>query len=63
MINDLEFDQVMWTITADLDAAVKTIIRHIPEDGRQEPQPGCGYELAEAVHRRHKSNGTVHSGS
>jgi hypothetical protein len=48
----------MWTITADQAAAVKIIIRDIPEDGWQEHQAGCGYELAEAVHSMHKSNGS-----
>jgi hypothetical protein len=48
----------MWTIHRGAGCGAKTIIRHIPEAGWQEPQPGWGYELAEAVHRRHKSNGS-----
>jgi len=55
VINNLETDSVLWGITADQDAAVKTIIRDMPEDRWQEPRPGCGYEVAEAVHSMNKS--------
>lgn len=58
LINDLEFDRVLWGITADQDVAVKAVIRDIAEDSWQEPRPGCGYELAEAVHSMNKSNGS-----
>jgi hypothetical protein len=58
VINNLETDRVLWGITADQDAAVKTIIRDIPEDRWQEPRLGCGYEVAEAVHSMSKSKGS-----
>ena len=56
VINNLEADRVLWGITADQDVAVKAIIRDIPADRWQEPRPGCGYEVAEAVHSMNKSN-------
>lgn len=58
VINDLETDGVLWGITADQDVAVKAIIRDIPEDSWQDPRPGCGYEVVEAVHSMNKSNGS-----
>lgn len=50
LINALEADGVRFSITADQDTAVKTLLRELPEAAWTEPVPGCGYELAEAVH-------------
>lgn len=55
LINALEADGVRWAITADQDAAVKALLRELPEEAWTEPVPGCGYELAEAVHTMNKS--------
>ncbi len=54
-INELEEDKVLWTITADQDAAVQEIIRNMPEEAWREPEKGCGYEFAEAVHAMKKT--------
>jgi hypothetical protein len=50
LINALEADGVRFSITADQDAAVKALLHQLPEAGWTEPVPGCGYELAAAVH-------------
>ena len=50
LINELEADQVRWAITADQDVAVKAVIAGLPPVAWQEPAPGCGYQVAEAVH-------------
>ena len=50
LINELEADQVRWAITADQDVAVKAVIHGISSEAWQEPEPGCGYQVAEAVH-------------
>jgi len=50
LINALETDTVAWAITADQDAAVKAVIRALPEAAWTEPVVGCGYALAETVH-------------
>jgi Transposase DDE domain group 1 len=50
LINQLEEDDVLWTITADQDAAIQKLIKSIPESAWQRPYPGCDYELAETVH-------------
>jgi len=50
LINALEADQVRWAITADQDVAVKAVIAGLPPGAWQEPEPGCGYQVAEAVH-------------
>ena len=55
LINALEADGVRWAITADQDAAVKALLRALPEAAWTEPVPGCGYELAEAVHTMEKT--------
>ena len=55
LINALEDDGVRWTITADQDAAVKALLRELPEAEWTEPTPGCGYELAETVHSMEKT--------
>ncbi len=55
LINALEADGVRWAITADQDAAIKTLLRTLPETAWTAPVPGCGYELAEAVHTMNKS--------
>ena len=55
MINELEEDGVLWTITTDLDSAIKAIVRGILEDAWKEALRGCGYELAEAVHSMNKT--------
>ena len=50
LINELEADHVRWAITADQDVAVKAVIHGISSEAWQEPEPGCGYQVAEAVH-------------
>lgn len=55
LINALEEDEVLWTITADQDSAVQKVIKAIPEDSWQRPYPGCDYELAETVHSMEKT--------
>ena len=55
LLNALEADGVHWAITADQDAAVKGLIRKLPEEAWQAPVPGCGYEVAETVHTMNKS--------
>jgi len=50
LINELEADQVRWAITADQDVAVKAVIAGLPPEAWQEPEQGCGYQVAEAVH-------------
>lgn len=55
LINELDKDNVLWTITADQDAAVQAIIRNMSEDAWKEPREGCEYELAEAVHTMNKT--------
>jgi hypothetical protein len=50
LINQLEEDNVLWTITADQDSAVQKLIRSIPESAWHEAFPGAAYELAETVH-------------
>ena len=53
LINELETDQVRWAITADQDVAVKAVIAGLPPEAWQEPEKGCGYHVADAVHTRH----------
>lgn len=55
LINALEADGVRFSITADQDAAVKALLRELPEEAWTEPIPGCGYEVAETVHTMNKS--------
>ena len=50
LVNQLELDEVKYTMTADLDVAVKGVIASIFEEEWEEPEKGCGYELAETVH-------------
>lgn len=50
LINNLEKDGVIWAVTASQDEAVKSVIASIPEEVWQEPESGCGYEIAETVH-------------
>jgi hypothetical protein len=50
LINELETDQVRWAITADQDVAVKAMIAGLPPEAWQEPETGCGYQVADAVH-------------
>ena len=50
LINELEADHVRWAITADQDVAVKAVIAEIPTEAWQEPEQGCGYQVADAVH-------------
>jgi len=40
---------VRWVITADQDVAVKAVIAVLPPAAWQEPEQGCGYQVAEAV--------------
>lgn len=51
LINELDKDRVKWGITADMDTAVKAIIDSLPAGEWKEPEEGCGYEIAETVHR------------
>lgn len=55
LINELEGDGVLWTITADQDSAVRKLITSIPESAWKEAFPGAGYELAETVHSMEKT--------
>jgi hypothetical protein len=55
LINELEEDGVLWTITADQDEAVRKLIKAIPETAWQRPYPECEYELAETVHSMEKT--------
>ena len=55
LINALEADGVRWAITADQDAAVKGLLRELPDAAWTEPTPGCGHEVAEAVHTMTKT--------
>ena len=55
LINKLEADKVTWTITADMDEAIKGIIATISDKQWEEPVKGCGYEVAETVHSMNKT--------
>lgn len=55
LINELETDWVKFTITADMDSAMKGLIAGIPEEEWKEPLKGCGYKLAEAIHSMNKT--------
>lgn len=55
VINALETDHVTWTITADMDHAVKELIASISKKEWIEPVKGCGYEVAETVHSMNKT--------
>jgi len=55
LINELEGDDVLWTITADQDSAVKKLITCIPAAAWKEAFPGAGYDLAETVHSMEKT--------
>jgi hypothetical protein len=55
LINELEADQVRWAITADQDVAVTAVIAGLAPAAWQEPEPGCGYQVAEAVHTRNQT--------
>jgi hypothetical protein len=50
LVNELEADQVRWAITADQDVAVKAVIAGLSPGAWQEPERGCGYQVAETVH-------------
>jgi hypothetical protein len=50
LINELESDQVRWAITADQDVAVKAVMAGLAPGAWQEPERGCGYQVAETVH-------------
>ena len=50
VINELETDQVRGAVTAEQDVAVNAVIRGIAAADWQEPVPGCGCQLAEAVY-------------
>ena len=56
LLDALEADGVRWAITADQDAAVRALLRELPEVAWMAPGPGCGYELAEAIHTMTKSH-------
>jgi len=55
LINALEEDGVLWSITASQDAAVKSAMDSIPETAWEEPEAGCGYEIAETIHSMEKT--------
>ena len=56
LINELEKEGVVFSITADHDRSVKEQIQMLEDDGMfQEPKPGCGYEIAETVHSMNQS--------
>jgi hypothetical protein len=55
LINQLEADNVKYTITADMDRAVKPLIAEIPEQQWYEPVKDCGYKVAETVHSMEKT--------
>ena len=55
VINELDDDGVLWTITADQDTAVQKLIKSIPDDDWREAFPGAGYEIAETVHTMEKT--------
>ncbi len=55
LINELETDHVRWTITSDMDEAVKELIVSISDNEWIEPVEGCGYEVAETVHIMNKT--------
>lgn len=55
LINELEGDDVLWTITADQDSAVRKVIASLPESAWKEAFPGAGYEVAETVHSMEKT--------
>ena len=48
-INELETDHGRWAITADQDVAGKAVIAGLQPAAWQEPEKGCGYQMAEAV--------------
>ena len=50
LINERETDQVRGAITADQDVAVKAVIAGLVPAAWQEPEPGCGYQVADTVH-------------
>ena len=56
LINELETDFVSFTITCDMDSAMKGLITGISEAEWKEPQKGLGYETAEAVHSMNKTD-------
>lgn len=56
LINQLESDEVKYTITCSQDHAVKALIASIRDDEWSEPEKGCGYELADCVHSMEKTN-------
>ena len=49
LINELETDQ---------DMAVKAVIAGVPTEAWQEPEKGCGYQVAEAVHTMNQTKAT-----
>jgi hypothetical protein len=55
IINALESDGVLWTITAAQDAAVQKLIRGIPASEWKEAFPGAAYEISEVVHSMEKT--------
>ena len=50
LINELDADHVRWAITADQEVAVKAVMAGIPSEAWQEPEQGCGYQVADAGH-------------
>ena len=49
-INTLATEQLRGAITADQDVAVKAVLAGVPTEAWQEPEPGGGDQVAEAVH-------------
>jgi len=50
LINEMEPDQVRGALTADQDVAGKAVIAGLVPAAWQEPEPGCGYQVADTVH-------------
>jgi hypothetical protein len=51
--NEWEADEGRWASTADQDAAVKAVMAGVPAEAWQAPEPGCGEQVADAVHTMH----------
>lgn len=51
--NEWEADEGRWASTADQDAVVKALMAGVPAEAWQAPEPGCGEQVADAVHTMH----------
>ena len=54
-INTWETDQVRWALTADQEVVGKAVIAGVPTEAWQEPEQGCGDQVAEAVDTMHQT--------